>query len=270
MSQFYKRPTRKPLRRSPIARGLSHLWGIQSIDGSGVLRDMVGLANGAFSGNNSWALIPGGYAVKFEGPAGTGSDIPVGDSSGSGAPLSASNFTFVFKFRLTTVAAGQQTLYGSDNADALAVRIEADKLTLMKTFVAQASDTTALVTNRDYSGAISYDGTTVRFYIDGIARGTVSSGTYASSTVAFQYKLGQEIAVPDWGGGSNPGYLYYFGIYDRVVTPAEIWQLHVNPQQLLSPTGKISSFQSAFGGGQSAFGGGGGVTYNNFRRRRRI
>ena len=98
----------KAQKSAPLAFGLSHLWGPQPPDGSGVLKDLAGSAHGTFSDGNSWALVPGGYAVKF-GPAGVNRNIPVGDATGSGAPLSASNYTFIFRFRLTTVAAGQQT-----------------------------------------------------------------------------------------------------------------------------------------------------------------
>lgn len=223
------------------SQGLIHLWALNAMGDRAIL-DSAGLANGSFgvgtggATGNSWLLGRQGYFVNFDN-SGTGSVnsvvLPVGNSGGSGSPGS-NIFTIQARIQIG-VAATNQTIYGAFDTG-LQFRVNSsNQLQLLKAGVAAIGNSTGTLTaGVDYDVAVTYNGSTAVFYINGIASGSATSAqTFVLNT---QYAIGNKggsTAVEPLTNGSR---VYYLGIWNRVRVISEIAEHARNPWQVFQAT----------------------------------
>jgi hypothetical protein len=214
-------------RQHPLANKLRHFWGAQQPDGSGVLRNATGKANGAFSAGQSWALKNGTNGVLFNGT----SHITLG-GNGEGSPESNSNFSLFFEFTAPDTATSQ-VIYASTSSGCIQITIFNNALhSVLSGTAIVASDTTTLTPGKKYTAVISDDGTTTRFYINGVFSSSTAAHNIGAVNTAY-------ILGATYGGNTpvvNGFFLGYFGVYDKILSPGEVWALHQNPWQIFTQT----------------------------------
>ena len=218
--------TTQPKRRFVSGRGygLGHAWTTFGLGGDGpgaiAVHDAGPLrANGLFgTGSPSTAtgntnhLTPYGYAVHFD-DSGTGTSaskrIDVGNSSGSGAPRGS---VFSFIAFVSFGATGTQYIYSTNSANGGARwQLNAStQLNLVKPGTADmGSGSTSLSANKFYVVGTTYDGSTIRFYVNGNADGT------SSNTQTFthgQASIGDQTAPGYLSNGSDLMALLQFDV----------------------------------------------------------
>lgn len=190
--------TQQPQVAVPAANGQiprpAHLWAL-NVAGARQLKDSAGAGDGVFGSGtggttgDSWNVGPDGYYIVKD-DSGTGSansgNLAVGNSTGSGGPT-GNVISFAGRIRIAsgTVA---QTIYCGGAASVQFVVTSANKLQLVKTATAViGTSNTALTNGVDYDVGFSYDGSTVTFYLNGVADGsTTSAQTFTHSS---QYYL---------------------------------------------------------------------------------
>lgn len=223
---------------NPLARGLVHSWGL-NVRGSLLAYDSAGKALGVFgsgtAGNpsgNTWVISPFGYCINyFDGGTGTVDSVAlaVGDANGSGSPGSNA-FSFIAKVRLSALT-GSNALYASESGG-IEIRInESGKINLLKQQTADmGSSTGAIMAGVDCDVGVSYDGSTVNFYITGIPAGTSSSSQ--TFNLARQYFLGYAKGTSPLERIANGGRIYRADVWNRPLAPAEFKAWSENPWQV--------------------------------------
>lgn len=95
------------------------------------------------------------------------------DSMTLDTSLAVSNFTYIAVAK-TVLSTNQQTLI-CGNSGSLQIRFNALKINVLKCATADmGSNTTTLTVNTFYTIGVTYDGSTLKFYINGVADGSVS------------------------------------------------------------------------------------------------
>lgn len=231
----HTRQPRYPAKIAATAKRVTHAWGL-NVRGPRILYDATGIAHGDFgvgtggTSGNEWRGYTGGQYVHFD-DAGTGGPnsvvLNLGDASGSGAPKSGTRFSVFGRVRFQSV--GLQTIY-SGAVGSLQIRMLNDgKLDVVKNnFVGVGSSTGVMPAGVDVDFGVSYDGSTVAFYINGRPSGTVSF------TQAFvlnqQYKVGAGFNNAE--RVANGFRLYTLNVCDRVLSAAEFAEVARNPWQI--------------------------------------
>jgi hypothetical protein len=208
--------------------------------GPGWFDSGYGGAHGAFgvgdpgTTGNYWRVGDRDEYVLFDN-TGTGTVastlLTVGDSSGSGSPGSNS-FSVAMRVYLNSTGV-LQGLYGG-MPDSVGIRISTlNVVELLKIDTALlGSGSTALSSGVWYDIGLSYDGATVRFYLNGAADGSASSAQ--TFTHAQQHWLGYNDASPDI-------YLQNGGRIAHCIISRDVWPVGVfaaisdNPYQVLEP-----------------------------------
>lgn len=114
---------------------------------------------------------------------------------GLATPLAVSNFTYVAVLKPNNTT-GHLTLF-SGLAGALQLRIALGKINVVKTTVADlGSSTTTLSTSAFSTIAVTYDGSTLKFYFNGAADGTISVAQAFTTNMVNAFINGQN-------GGEN-------------------------------------------------------------------
>lgn len=245
-------------KANPLARDLKYLWGMQDFDGSRTLKSHTNrIANAAFHANNSLVLKKDGYGVIFNSFAAAFLTL------GTGAcPTSAGKFSIFLRFNLADVST-YQYIYSSLTSDAIGIGVNIGNVIILRTGSAGGGDSGAVLTaNKTHDAAITYDGTSIKCYVDGILKKTTTDLNLAGATSlsGVAYGMGRNY---DGHHMQDGGVVHHLGIYDRVITPQEVWQLHVNPEQLLGNNRTILTI----GGSGAYYAGINGVL---MRRRRRL
>jgi len=215
---------------NPIAKKLIHLWA--TFGGALNIYDTAGYAHGVLdSAAVTWASTPHGYALSVNVSESTSIPILVGDSNGSGAP-EGTDFTIYARIYLAAAAGNSSALYTSVSSAGVEFRINADgTLTLLKNSVAEIGvSTSSIQFNAWCNIAVSYDGTTANFYIDGVAAGSsTSSQTFTHNQ---QYSiLGSNVNSERLLAGS---YVSCIGVARTILNIDEIKSLAGNPWQVFA------------------------------------
>lgn len=209
-----------------FAQGLAHAW----VPIRGRMWDAFSpVAAGVLGAGNALRTQDGKLYVNFD-DAGTGTPaspvIAVGNSSGSGGPKGN---VFSIQGRIRIGSGGSaQAIIGSAAA-AIEFRVSSgNALELLSASVASIGTSSgSLTAGVDYDIGVSYDGTTARFYLNGLASG---SGSSAQTFTPAQYYLGSR----DSGGTSerlsNGSRMYYLYIWNRVRGPGEFLTLAQDPK----------------------------------------
>jgi hypothetical protein len=223
---------------NPLSKGLSHFWGLNQ-SGNNSITDSVSGLNGKFGvgipstvSGNKWLVTSSGYAVNFN-SVGTGTassiNLNLGDATGTGAPKTSGSFTLFARVNFASLS--NQSIYSSaTGSGSIQLRIDAaGAIGLLKSGVAGVASAAGAVTaGQFYNIAVTYNGATVSFYVNG-----VSIGQFAfvqTFTLNRQYALGAHYATEIMANG---GMIQVFGFYDRVLTNAEAVRLTQNFWQLL-------------------------------------
>lgn len=144
----------------------------------------------------------------------TSKTMSLGDASGSGSPL---NVPFSVVARLTYAGeAFGGSIYGSNTSGSMNIRFNGNKIQLLKANTAIiGSSTTNLVVGNTYDIGVEYDGTTVRFYLDGRPDGSaVNAQTFV---YAAQYYIGRCFSTEAWSNGTR---FYRMAVFDRCIGAA--------------------------------------------------
>lgn len=220
---------------NPLVGSFSNIWIAEPE--SRRFTEMLRGRNGAFGSGNTFAATNEGTAIGFGGD--NTSDIAVGDSGGSGGP-SGSTFTLIFRVWMSVVSA-TRGIFGGSNTGCVEFRIDTGKLDLLKQQVADiGASTGTIAAGRWYSVAVSYDGTTAQYYIDGVPAGSASS---AQTFTLRQMYLGAAPFASDRLAGVS---LISFGaVSDRVLSAGIIASVSQNPWQLFLDDHRPRAFAAA-------------------------
>lgn len=92
---------------------------------------------------------------------------------------------------------------------------------------------------RRFAHSFTYDGTSIRQYLDGVAAG-VTAKTGNVDTGAFGLNINR------WNAGSpHAGRFFVGAVWNRALTPAEIVSLSANPWQLFAPQSQVINTAAA-------------------------
>jgi hypothetical protein len=241
--------TRQPIgfARANPALNLTHLyWAGGCVGGPGSLvRDATGRENGSFGvgtgsiSGNTLVLDGDGPFIKFDN-TGTGSlssvSLALGSSGSAGMP-DGNVFTLLASVNLTLVS--EESIYGPGEGQAaggIYFRVNAGgTLELIKSYIASlGASSSAITANKWYSIALSYDGTTTRYYIDGVAAGT-GSGGYSFDRMPHALGVQRGMSYIQ-----NGGKIRYFGVASRPLSQAEIWGVAKTPwSALFAPSRRV-------------------------------
>lgn len=239
---------------------LRHAWvpfgkgggGLSSFGLYDAVRGATGLLNTAGTGPGVLACASAvGPAIKFDN-TGSGSvdsvRIKVGDSGGSGSP-GGNVFSVLILANIGSTAS--QSLYGA-NTNGIEFRINSsNKQELLKSGVASIGSSTTSVSFGVWQAyGMTYDGTTVRFYLNGLADGSASSTQTFTHTQ--QYEIGGRGAASS-DVMTNASMVAFVGVFDSVLTPVSMLSLSKNPWQVFQQK-KRRSVNAVSGGGSTIFG----------------
>jgi hypothetical protein len=211
-----------------------------NVGGSREMRDMAGTAHGVFgtgdsgTSGNQWVARPFAQGVRFD-TTGTGQfgsiTLRVGNSGGSGSPGSQ-KFSVQARVNLGSLT-GYQSIY-SGGVGGIEFRVDtAGTLTLnVDNTAAVGTSTGTIAAGVDADIGCSYDGNTVRFYINGVDAGSASaSQTFA---LAQQHCLGDSYLLDGAAGDymRAGGVIYYVYVWNRPRDAAEFSSIAANPWQI--------------------------------------
>ena len=212
---------------------LRHIWAL-NVGGVRQVRNSSREAHGTFGSGtgtatgNYWVQTPYGWGVLFD-DTGTGSAnskiIVIGNSAGSAAPR-GDIFTIMLHFYMG-VAGNTQTIYGT-GSNGVQLRVNTDNtVALLKSGVAQIGTSTGTLSATTWTHvAVTYDGASAAFYLNGAASGTASSAQTFSH--GQQYFLGSK-ASTDTEGITNGTRMVALSVWDRVLGQGEIMARRDNP-----------------------------------------
>lgn len=230
---------------NPLVRGLVHSWGLNVL-GALSAHDAAGNARGAFgagtSGNpsgNSWGIGPSGFYLNFD-DTGTGATasvaLAVGNAAGSGSPGS-NIWSFVARVRLPAYGFNNGSgtvgvLYGS-YVNGIEFRVNSTgKLELLRQGALLMGTSTGTVPlNVDCDLGVSFNGSAIQFYINGVPAGSATSAQ--TFLLNMQYYLGygpQATGNPE--RIPNGTRIYRADVWNRVVTASEFAAWSANPWQV--------------------------------------
>lgn len=231
---------------------LTHLWG-QNTAGRMRLRDSAGNADGTFavapSGSEPsgvrWVVGPEGYYLLLDN-AGTGDFNSIVTTLGDANGSAALGPTFSVAGRIRPGGTGGVIIGGPTGSYNL--RLNTGKLELSWSGLADLGQgSTALSAGVDYDFGASFNGTSLRFYLNGRPDGTAT--TSASPTLQQTYLGARAPGVEMLDSGTR---VYWLATSNREWTPAQFaslagqgWLQLWEPQRIWVPV---------------SAGGGGGVT----------
>lgn len=246
--------------RHPRALGLVHDWGLnvtgRNAPGSVAVLDSAGSAHGVFgtgspstTTGNYWQPTDFGFGLRAS-DAGTGTTnskfLNVGNAFGSGnSSASALKFTIAMWVKLTNFSAGMM-LFDNPAAAGVSLRlnITTGTLNLTKSFTASLGNSTvALVAGKRQHIAVTHDGATARFWINGVDAGGAFADT-TSFTNAGQVNLWASDAV-------NESIMWLPRVWNRGLRPDEVMADFLRPYEMYRPR---ADFRVGIVGG--------GTTYN--------
>ena len=218
---------------SVLAVGLTHDW---TIDAPFGLR-APDRANGQINCSPNLPIIQhqAGYCITTN-----TTKIPIGDSSGSGNP-GADIFTISWRIYLASGASG--AFYGVDTGNfGICVRFSGtQKIQLLKQQTVQIGESTGSVrTGMFHHGAVTYNGTTATFYIDGVQSGTGTSAQTFTRNV--QYYLNKGYSTECLTSGSL---IKSLRTWRRVLSAPEVFLDSQFPDALYRPIPTIKRYFGA-------------------------
>jgi hypothetical protein len=250
----YQPPLRQPRYPAQVDSqwGLVHAWAL-NLGGPRVV-DSAPLRAAATFGvgptlptGNYWRTDEQGNDYILWDNTGTGdvasTDIALGDSSGTGSPGSTV-FSFFCRLYLGSVGANQ-SIYGTDASNGLQIRISTgNKIQALKAGVASmGTSTTSLAANTWYAIGVTYDGATVRFFLNGAPDGSASSAQ--TFTHSQQYYVGRRNSAERPTNGFRLQAMY---VSRQVWGDGAFRRLHDNPWQVFEPE-PIHIYWPSAGGG---------------------
>lgn len=222
---------------------LRHFWYAQENTAAGNLGPQKKSVKATFSSGAVWSWFKGDSWIRFN-SSGT-RVVLAGDSGGSGSPQN-NVFTVMAKINFTDVSSSIQTIYGSGESSTVFIfRVNtSSQIELVQPAVSvMASSTGTITTNKTYVVAATYDGATVRFYIDGIAAG---SGSYSTSfTHNVQYYIGCEEATGGTRPMSNGSKIGWVAVWDKAMAVGEVAYYSKNLEYLFAQPPSILTSASS-------------------------
>ena len=224
-----------------VARGWGHnsyaphLWNGLVADwnflqgGGSTLYDIAGGNHGTLTNmdpSTDWVMTENGWALKWA--YGTGSVTRVEIPKDWTSELLASGYTFYCRIWLDTALLSRDALLltATNTANGLGLNTRADRFVFthkVDGVSTNASDEDVNALDKFYSLAATYDGTTVRFYLDGDLKSGTNSGD-ALSGRKDQYTV--------IGGEFLQGNIPNAAIWNRALQPSEIQQLYDDPHAM--------------------------------------
>ena len=191
----------------------------------------LGSGTGSLSGNSKQLDSFGSYILFDNTGTGTlaSTDFLVGDANGSGMPRGD---VFTLNAEIYVPSASVCVVYGPDASGGIAVQIDGStqKVRLIKAWVAAIGDSSGAVPLAKWVHiAVSYDGSTAKFYINGLPSGSASG---SQTFTRQQHTLGKSVTdrVP------NGTRMRYVAIHDSIVlSDTEVLEIARNPWSLFEP-----------------------------------
>lgn len=166
-----------------------------------------------------WTTTPYGMSLNFVAE----------NNSYSFAPTFSNVQKWSTAFQFSIVTFGTYTIWSTDT-NGIQVRFNASKVNILKAGVADmGSQSTTLSVNTYYHIGVSYDGTTLRFYLNGQPDGTATDTQ--TFTGAGLY-VGGKNTTEKLGGNCK---LTYLGIWDRVLSANDFRKIASSPYDLWAP-----------------------------------
>lgn len=211
----------------PLTYGLVGLWALS--EGGGIkLTDAAGLNSIAavFTGTITWAAGPNGPALKF---ASVGNNVSLGNAH----PIATNAVTVAIWIRPAVLTRGDLVTCwlngsGNDQFDLLYGLTSGKPQFFVNTNGGLSSSgvgATAMVVGRWYHVCGTYDGATIRTYLNGVLQASAALASVLKSGVAVPIKLGNNHA----GDGTFQGAMAGAAIWNRTLKASEIRDLYSEP-----------------------------------------
>jgi len=242
--KLIKPPLGTPICKGhPLARSLRGYWPMNEGSGSTVYDLSGNRCNGTFVQTVGWVAGHRGPATWYDGS---------GDYINIGEPTALDQ-----DFAQITIAAsiyipddtGQRAILGKYANWYFATNGNAD-LRLRHSEVGDGTTEVnpGFVSGNWYDVAVTYDGSAVRFYVDGryIGGETGLSGTLGTND--YGIAIGNYAAGIGW---SYKGNMDYVAMWSRALTASEIADLYADPFQMFESPGTTAIFSGFAGGGEA-------------------
>jgi len=209
-------------RQDPLAKGLVGYWPMWEGAGSRVM-DLAGGNQGTTS-NVTWEMGPHGPITTYNGST---SYI----AGGSCIALEAGSICM--RLRSTDTSWNPQYGFMLQGADATVFGVTipdaaAQKFRGQFQFVSVVA-TAGYVAGQWYDVAVTYDGSALKLYIDGL---------WNNQTVDTKRTMPvSTMTIGNWAAYSTAlqGSIEYVSLYDRALSPAEVKSLYQDPYRLITP-----------------------------------
>jgi len=217
--------------------------------GIATTRDTAGSITTAI--NPAWVITPYGWGIQFSG------NWQIGNFLGSNAQPVTTRFSAAWLLLVPTPGSGANGVIGT-GASGIEVRINASKINLLKATVADmGSSATSMSASTYYSGGVSYDGATARYYLNGNPDGTSSSAqTFNTQSFSVGGPGTSEVL-------QNGSILIYAYLWNRVLTPGEFQAIAASPYSFFG--NQANRKRAAFVGGGPPATQRGNIAYNQIR-----
>ena len=226
-----------------VSQACAHAWGLNVIgpavyDACGSADGAFGVGNGGTTGN-AWVLGSQGYFIKFD-TTGTGtaasSVVPVGNSSGSGAPRTGV-FSIQARVRFASLT-GVQTIYGAP-FKGIQFRINSSGQVQLASsgFLLLGSSIGSVAAGIDCDIGVSFNGVSVDFYINGVYSGSSSAST--TFDLAQQCFLGAKESTGTAEALGSGSRIYSLVIWDKLRSAGEFSKTAENIWQIFSAQARI-------------------------------
>jgi len=217
--------------------------------GIATTRDTAGSITTAI--NPAWVITPYGWGIQFSG------NWQIGNFLGSNAQPVTTRFSAAWLLLVPTPGSGANGVIGT-GASGIEVRINASKINLLKATVADmGSSATSMSASTYYSGGVSYDGATARYYLNGNPDGTSSSAqTFNTQSFSVGGPGTSEVL-------QNGSILIYAYLWNRVLTPGEFQAIAASPYCFFG--NQANRKRAAFVSGAPPAAQRGNIAYNQIR-----
>jgi hypothetical protein len=233
---YHAKPPSPIVRRGhPLANGLVRFYGMTERGGT-ILRDFARRTHATLSNGATFGTGPYGRAVTLAGSPQNATASDAGLASGA-APR-----TLAAWFRTTQGSDGMLWQSGTNlNNQAWNLLVNFGPL-MIDGWAAQVQSTANVNDGRPHLGVGTYDGATIRLYLDGVLQGSL--GVTLSTTNTGTVYIGSQLLVGRYYQGSFDALAYW----TRCLSPSEIAGLGPDPCAMLRPRRLVPILAASAGG----------------------